>query len=279
MAEALGWDTVTGYAPAIARGRPGGNCQCRRPAWCLTEKTRSWGQGRRPPSPHPAEAGLLQGFPASYPWTGSRISQFRQVGDVVPPSLPPRSSVPSPASTGNRSCGTTSAASTAGHPAATWADRSTRSTSSGYVCRDHNGGHRPDQHVRRLPRWQRPERCTRRLHLAPSTARCLQRPPGLPALPAAPSTQDILARLTVLAPLASGNRGPVPLDDPRRIAAAEYTWLLASARERGVSITALVQATKLAVADAQGPGSAAPGTPRTPLDQDLPEPPIRPPAG
>ena len=67
--------------------------------------------------------------------------------------------------------------------------------------------------------------------------------PGLPPLPAAPSTEDILARLTLLAPLASGNRGPVPLDDPRRVAAAEYTWLLASARENGVPITALVQAT------------------------------------
>ena len=27
----------------------------------------------------------FQGFPASYPWTGSRTSQFRQVGDVVSP--------------------------------------------------------------------------------------------------------------------------------------------------------------------------------------------------
>jgi len=39
------------------------------------------------------------------------------------------------------------------------------------------------------------------------------------------------------------NRGPVPLDDPRRVAAAEYTWLLATARENGVSTAALVQAT------------------------------------
>ena len=43
------------------------------------------GAGQRPPSPDPGEAGLLQGFPASYPWTGSRTSQFRQVGDVVSP--------------------------------------------------------------------------------------------------------------------------------------------------------------------------------------------------
>ncbi len=67
--------------------------------------------------------------------------------------------------------------------------------------------------------------------------------PGLPPRQDTPSVEDILTRLTLLAPLAAGNRGPVPLDDPRRIAAAEYTWLLATAREMDVSIAALVQAT------------------------------------
>ncbi len=67
--------------------------------------------------------------------------------------------------------------------------------------------------------------------------------PVLPSRQDAPSVEDILTRLTLLAPLAAGNRGPVPLDDSRRIAAAEYTWLLATAREMDVSIAALVQAT------------------------------------
>ena len=39
----------------------------------------------------------------------------------------------------------------------------------------------------------------------------------VPPRPAAPSIEDILGRLTLLAPLAGGNRGPVPLDDPRRV--------------------------------------------------------------
>ena len=62
--------------------------------------------------------------------------------------------------------------------------------------------------------------------------------PGLPPLPVAPSAQDILSRLALLAPLAAGNRGPVPIDDPRRIAAAEYKRLLATAGPPGAVLTA-----------------------------------------
>lgn len=34
-----------------------------------------------------AEAGILQGFPADYPWSGGITSKYQQVGDAIPPPL------------------------------------------------------------------------------------------------------------------------------------------------------------------------------------------------
>ncbi|MET7643902.1 DNA cytosine methyltransferase [Streptomyces sp. NPDC005426] len=98
-----------------------------RPSWALTEKARSWVLHSRRDSPNwiaahgartnrhgdqPApsitgeahrwhwqrddvyqrplgitEAAALQGFPATYPWAGSRTKQFQQIGNAVPPPL------------------------------------------------------------------------------------------------------------------------------------------------------------------------------------------------
>lgn len=98
-----------------------------RPSWALTEKTRSWVLHSRRDSPNwvaahgarrnrhgdqpapsitgeahrwhwsrdgvyqraldVAEAAVLQGFPADYPWAGSRTKQFQQIGNAVPAPL------------------------------------------------------------------------------------------------------------------------------------------------------------------------------------------------
>ena len=87
MAQALGWDV--GHA-IVTRGnrRPtGGNrFTADGPSWCLTGRSRSWERedGLRLT---PAQAGILNGFRADYPWQGSRTAQFQQAGDVVSPVI------------------------------------------------------------------------------------------------------------------------------------------------------------------------------------------------
>jgi DNA (cytosine-5)-methyltransferase 1 len=87
MADALGW--APGHR-VITRGQrrtSGGNAfSADGPSWCLTGSSRSWERedGLRLTT---AEAGVLVGFDADYPWQGSRSSAFLQAADVVSPPV------------------------------------------------------------------------------------------------------------------------------------------------------------------------------------------------
>ena len=125
MAEALGWASGLNVNTRGDRRTSGGNeFPADRPSWALTGKTRSWfvsagvtGEGRpKDPEAQPAdtitgkgtaywlrgsnqanapgsirvtvqEAGVLQSFPADYPWQGSKTKQYEAVGNAVPPLL------------------------------------------------------------------------------------------------------------------------------------------------------------------------------------------------
>lgn len=68
--------------------------------------------------------------------------------------------------------------------------------------------------------------------------------PGIGPRPAEMSTTQMLERLTLLQPLAAGNRGPIPAGDPRRVAGEEYAWLIDLAYRQGVTTSELVAATR-----------------------------------
>ncbi|WP_433357836.1 DNA cytosine methyltransferase (plasmid) [Microtetraspora malaysiensis] len=87
MAQALGWPTGERVNTRGNRRTSGGNeFSADRPAWCLTGKARTWKRVSDGSTLTPAEAGLLNGFPRDYPWTGSsRTSIFQRIADVVSP--------------------------------------------------------------------------------------------------------------------------------------------------------------------------------------------------
>jgi DNA (cytosine-5)-methyltransferase 1 len=86
MADALDW---LGTATVNVRGKHSGGgfeFSTDRPAQALTHSARSWliDGATRLTAP---QAATLQGFPATYPWAGSRTKAFEQIGDAVPPPL------------------------------------------------------------------------------------------------------------------------------------------------------------------------------------------------
>lgn len=86
MAEALGWPAGELVNTRGNRRATGGNLfSADHPAWCLTEKARTWfrvSDGLRLTA---ADAGLLMGFPSDHPWSGSRTKCFLQAADAVSP--------------------------------------------------------------------------------------------------------------------------------------------------------------------------------------------------
>lgn len=93
MAEALGWhggvELVSNYGTGGDPKRRGRRSMSQ-PAFTVTGKACrnvwEWPNGNRR-NLTVAEAGVLQGFRADYPWQGGSTSQQQQVGDCVPPPL------------------------------------------------------------------------------------------------------------------------------------------------------------------------------------------------
>jgi DNA (cytosine-5)-methyltransferase 1 len=72
-----------------ANRKPGGGnlFSTDNPAWCLTEKARTWNRESDGARLASSQAGVLNGFPDDFPWTGSRSRQFLQAANVVAPQV------------------------------------------------------------------------------------------------------------------------------------------------------------------------------------------------
>ncbi|WP_372407240.1 DNA cytosine methyltransferase [Streptomyces luteireticuli] len=88
-AQALGWPEGIRVNTRGVRKTAGGNCwSADRPATAITSKIRGWYWETAPDRRFSLdEAGLLVGFAPGYPWTGTRSSCTRQIGDVVAPPM------------------------------------------------------------------------------------------------------------------------------------------------------------------------------------------------
>lgn len=99
MASALEWPPGVTVNTRGDRQTNGGNeFSADEPSWTITSKARSWLRSEPGRAPArgltkdalrvtPDEAAVLQGFPRSYPWQGSRSAQFEQIANAVPPPL------------------------------------------------------------------------------------------------------------------------------------------------------------------------------------------------
>lgn len=86
MAAALGWPTGELVNTRGNRRATGGNLfSADHPAWCLTEKARTWFRVSDGLRLTESDAGLLMGFPKDHPWMGSRTKCFLQAADAVSP--------------------------------------------------------------------------------------------------------------------------------------------------------------------------------------------------
>lgn len=86
VAEALGWAAGDQIRTRNNRKPTGGNLfSADDTSWCLTGSARSWTRESTGEQLHIAEASILNGFPADFPWSGSRTRQFLQAGNVVIP--------------------------------------------------------------------------------------------------------------------------------------------------------------------------------------------------